>query len=423
MDPIIHFERVSKQYRLGSGNTNLREAITGSVKQFTQRNSSEKKSEKSFWALDDVSFNLNRGDALGLIGPNGAGKTTILKILANITRPTSGKVDVKGRISALIELGAGFHPDLSGRENIYLNGTILGLSRKEITKALDRIVDFSGLEKFIDTPVKRYSSGMYVRLGFSVAAHIEPDVLLVDEVLAVGDAQFRQKCARRIEELRKLGTTIVFVAHNLYLVKSVCDSAIYMNHGRIQAHGDTVEAISAYENWMFKNQITETISYMDEQDISESSSVNLTAVEVRSLNGSAGNKFKYGDDVEIRVCYETKQPVYQPNLVLRVSRSDGTTCFMIRTDDYGHYLEDLDGKGVISVMVDPIQLSSGAYTIEAKLLMRSLDGVPLASKHSSWFEVEGLSLGYEEASGVFIPNVKGARVETSHDGIRIPDDL
>lgn len=423
MDPIIHFEHVSKHYQLGSGNTNLREAITGGVEQLTRRIDRDRNGTKNLWALEDVSFYLNKGDALGLIGPNGAGKTTILKILAKITRPTSGKMDIKGRVSALIELGAGFHPDLSGRENIYLNGAILGLSRKEISRVFDRIVDFSGLERFIDTPVKRYSSGMYVRLGFSVAAHIEPDVLLVDEVLAVGDAQFRQKCALRIGELRKLGTTIVFVAHNLYLVKSVCDSAIYMNHGRIQAYGDTVEAINAYENWMFKNQITEFRSEMDKQDPGASSLVNLTAVEIRSLNGSVCNKFKHGDAVEIRVYYEAKQPVYQPNLVLRVSRSDGTTCFMIRTDDYGHYLDDLDGNGVISVMVDPIQLSSGAYTIEAKLLMRSLDGIPLALKHSSWFEVEGLSLGHEEASGVFIPRVQWARVEISDDGIKVPDEL
>lgn len=420
MDPIIRFERVSKQYQLGSGNTSLREAVTGSIKQLSGTSSQEKKSKKSFWALDDVSFDLKRGDALGLLGPNGAGKTTILKILAKITRPTSGKVDVKGRVSALIELGAGFHPDLSGRENIYLNGAILGLSRREISRAFDRIVDFSGLEKFIDTPVKRYSSGMYVRLGFSVAAHIEPDVLLVDEVLAVGDTQFRQKCARRIEELRKLGTTIVFVAHNLYLMKSICDTAIYMNHGRIQAFGDTIEAISAYESWMFKNQVAEqSRKHFDKQDPSASSLINLAAVEIRTLNGPVRDEFNHGDAVEIRVYYQTEKPIYQPNLVLFITRSDGTPCSMIRTNDYGYFLDAMEGNGFISVAIDPIQLASGAYTIEARLLMRSLDGVPLATKHSSWFEVKGLSLGYKEASGVFVPRVKWARQETADDGIEI----
>jgi ABC-type glutathione transport system ATPase component len=272
-------------------------------------------------------------------------------------------------------------------------------------------VEFSELESFIDTPVKRYSSGMYVRLGFSVAAHIEPDVLLVDEVLAVGDAQFRQKCAGRIDELRKLGTTIVFVAHNLYLVKSVCDSAIYMNHGQIQIYGDTVEAINAYEKWMFVSQIQKSNTLLDEQGPNNSSAARITAVEIRRLNGAIARKFRHGEAVEIQVHYESKKLVHQPNLVLRITRSDGITCFMVRTNDYGYRFDNLQGKGVISVAVEPLQLASGAYTIEAKLMMTSIDGVPLASKHSRWFEVEGLSLGYEEISGVYVPHVKWARLE------------
>ncbi len=411
MVPIIRFENISKRYQLGAGGTNLREVLARSVKQRIRPADSKENETKSLWALDDVSFSLNQGDALGLIGPNGAGKTTILKILAKITYPTSGMLNIHGRVAALIELGAGFHPDLTGRENIYLNGAILGLTKREISHSFDRIVDFSELEKFIDTPVKRYSSGMYVRLGFSVAAHIEPDVLLVDEVLAVGDAQFRQKCAGRIAELRKLGTTIVFVAHNLYLVKSVCDSAIYMNHGQIQEQGDTIKAISAYESWMFKNQIIRSGTILDEQDPSNTSSVNFTRVEIRSLNSVTREKLRHGDAVEIRVHYETQLPIREPNLVLRITRSDGTTCCMIRTYDYGHHLDDLIGSGVISVAIDPLQLASGAYAIEAKLMMTSIDGVPLALRHSPWFEVEGLSLGYEEASGVYVPHVSWARLE------------
>lgn len=423
MNPIVRFEHISKRYRLGAGSTSLRETISRGVKQLTQRTGENGKEVKTLWALDDVSFSLNRGESLGLIGPNGSGKTTILKILAKITRPTSGTVNIDGRVAALIELGAGFHPDLTGRENIYLNGAILGLTRREISRCFDRIVEFSELEDFIDTPVKRYSSGMYVRLGFSVAAHIEPEVLLVDEVLAVGDAPFRQKCAGRIEELRKLGTTIVFVAHNLYLVKSVCDSAIYMNHGRIQTYGKTVDAISSYESWMHNNQIAKAGSKMNKLDPSLSSSVNLTAVTVHSLNVSTYKVFSHADTVEIRVHYETEDTIYEPNLVLRISRSDGITCLMIRTDDYGHRLDDLSGKGVISVVIDPLQLSSGAYSVEAKLLIRSIDGVPLAVKHSAWFEVRGRSLGFEEASGVFVPNVKWARTEKSDDGIEISQEI
>ena len=197
-------------------------------------------------------MDIEPGAALGLVGPNGSGKTTSLKLLSRITFPSAGRVHINGRISALIELGAGFHPDLTGRENVYLNGTILGMKKHEIDKRFDQIVDFSGIERFIDTPVKRYSSGMYVRLGFSVAAHVEPDVLLVDEVLAVGDAQFRQKCARRIEELQSIGTTIVFVAHNLYLVRSVCDQAVFLLKGQVQQQGTVDDVLNRYENWLIE---------------------------------------------------------------------------------------------------------------------------------------------------------------------------
>jgi len=409
--PVIQFEHVYKQYRLGLGRTSLREAVASNAKKIARRNAQAETAKQSLWALHDVSFELHKGGALGLIGPNGAGKTTILKILAKITRPTSGIVDIQGRVSALIELGAGFHPDLSGRENIYLNGAILGLSRKEISRVFDRIVDFSGLERFIDTPVKRYSSGMYVRLGFSVAAHIEPDVLLVDEVLAVGDAQFRQKCARRIEDLRNSGTTIVFVAHNLYLVKSVCDTAIFMNKGRVQVQGDVVDAITAYEAWLHENQITLAGEKRDSRDPTHTSVTDLTAIEIRRLDGTVTDKFTHQDAVEIRVHYKARQPVQQPNLVLRITRADGVTSCMIRTIDYGYTLKDMEGDGIISVAIDPLQLAGGAYVIEAKLMTNVIDGIPLAKMHSSWFEVEGLSLGHVEASGVFVPQVIWARIE------------
>jgi len=253
MKPAVRFENVSKRYELGTGQASLKRLVTKPIKRLIGRKNKLHPSQV-LWALRDVSFAVEPGSALGLVGPNGSGKTTSLKLLSKITFPTSGKIDVNGRISALIELGAGFHPDLTGRENVYLNGTILGMKRQEIDERFDQIVEFSGLERFIDTPVKRYSSGMYVRLGFSVAAHVEPDVLLVDEVLAVGDAQFRQKCAQRIEELQKIGTTIVFVAHNLYLVRSVCDKAVFLLNGETQQMGDVDDVISSYENWLFEQR-------------------------------------------------------------------------------------------------------------------------------------------------------------------------
>jgi ABC-type polysaccharide/polyol phosphate transport system ATPase subunit len=411
MDPVIRFEHVNKKYHLGVGRISLREAVSSNANKMLSRDESPAREDKILWALKDVTFDLPREHALGLIGPNGAGKTTILKILAKITRPSSGLVEVKGRTSALIELGAGFHPDLTGRDNVYLNGAILGLSRKEITRLFDRIVDFSGLERFIDTPVKRYSSGMYVRLGFSVAAHIEPDVLLVDEVLAVGDAQFRTKCAVRIAELKRVGTTIVFVAHNLYLVKSVCDTAIFMNHGQIQEYGDSVDAISAYESWLHQSRMMEPPPTEETVDPSKLSYAEITHIEVNSLNSSTEGYLNYSDSAEIRVHYDLKQPIDRPNLVLRIMRADGTTCAMIRTEDFGYDLGSLNGKGVISIGVDPIQLSGGAYVVDAKLMMGSIDGIPIALGHSSWFQVAGLSLGHVEASGVFVPKVAWARLE------------
>jgi len=201
-----------------------------------------------FWALRDVSFQVGRGETLGIIGDNGAGKSTLLKLLCGITSPTSGQITVRGRLSALIEVGSGFHPELTGRENVYLSGSILGMRRSEITDKLDRIVDFAGVRRFIDTPVKRYSSGMYLRLGFSIAAHLEPDILLLDEVLAVGDAEFQAKCLERINELHGLGRTIVFISHDLAAVEFLCRRVLLMRHGRVIADGPPEDVIAMYRN-------------------------------------------------------------------------------------------------------------------------------------------------------------------------------
>jgi lipopolysaccharide transport system ATP-binding protein len=211
----VRFENVSKRYRLGLARTSLPSLAQAALKQALAGRAGKQAQAREFWALQDVSFELHAGESLALIGRNGAGKTTILKLLANITQPTSGRVETFGQLSALIELGAGFHPDLTGRENVYLNGTILGLSRREIDLHYDEIVEFAELAQFIDTPVKRYSSGMTVRLGFAVASCLTPDILLVDEVLAVGDASFQQKCMARIRELLKNGTSIIFISATL----------------------------------------------------------------------------------------------------------------------------------------------------------------------------------------------------------------
>lgn len=227
-EAAVRFDRVWKKFRRGERHDSLRDAITAAVrKPFTRRKQDALDSDE-FWVLRDVSFEVKPGEALGIIGPNGAGKSTTLKLLTKILRPTSGRCDVRGRVGALIEIAAGFHPDLTGRENVYLQGAIMGMSRAEVSRKFDAIVDFSGVRDFIDTPVKRYSSGMNARLGFAIAAHVDPDVLLIDEVLAVGDFTFQQKCYARLQEFRAAGAAIVFVSHNMQAITSLCDRALLL---------------------------------------------------------------------------------------------------------------------------------------------------------------------------------------------------
>jgi ABC-type polysaccharide/polyol phosphate transport system ATPase subunit len=238
MTPSICVEHLTKRYKIGQG-VSLRSLWPG------HRSAGE---EQYHWAVQDVNFKLDPGEALGIIGPNGAGKTTILKLLSGVTRPTSGKISMNGRFSALIELGAGFHPDLTGRENIYLNGTILGMRRSDIQARFDQIVDFAGIGQYLDTPVKRYSSGMHARLGFSIAAHIDPEILLVDEVLAVGDHAFQMKCYARMDELRANGTSLIFISHNMQAVRRVCDRGMVMYAGKPIFQGSADDAVVAYSD-------------------------------------------------------------------------------------------------------------------------------------------------------------------------------
>ena len=250
----IEFNNVWKKFKKGEKFNSLRDTIPNFFKGLFLKNDNSigTLEDKEFWAVKDVNFHIKKGEVVGIIGPNGAGKSTVLKILSGIHIPNKGDMRIYGRLSALIEVTAGFHPELTGRENVYLNGTILGMKKKEIDERLEDIIEFSGIREFIDTPVKRYSSGMFSRLGFSVAAHINPDVLLVDEVLSVGDIAFQAKCAQKMRELLKSNVTIVIVSHNLPLIQNLCQRVILINKGEVTKEGSPNEVIPFYENIVFQ---------------------------------------------------------------------------------------------------------------------------------------------------------------------------
>jgi lipopolysaccharide transport system ATP-binding protein len=251
-DTVIRVENLGKEYRLGKreGYRTLRDSITETAaaawNRLTFRKPTTPANDSTFWALRDVSFEVKQGEVVGVIGRNGAGKSTLLKILSQITEPTTGRIELTGRVGSLLEVGTGFHPELTGRENIYLNGAILGMKRSEITRKFDEIVAFAEVEKFIDTPVKHYSSGMYMRLAFAVAAHLEPEILIVDEVLAVGDAEFQKKCLGKMGEVARHGRTVLFVSHNMSAVQTLCQKALYLVSGRIHKNGLAMEVIRDY---------------------------------------------------------------------------------------------------------------------------------------------------------------------------------
>ncbi|GAB2773466.1 ABC transporter ATP-binding protein [Rhabdobacter roseus] len=249
--PVITAENISKKYiidhKRSKGASSLRDFVADTFEKWSPAKKKATFQEKEeFWALRDVNFSINQGDRIGIVGHNGAGKSTLLKILSRITEPTTGEVRIQGRVASLLEVGTGFHPELTGRENIYLNGAILGMRKDEIKRSFDAIVDFAGVEKFLDTPVKRYSSGMYVRLGFAIAAHLDPEILIIDEVLAVGDSEFQKKCLGKMRDVSESGRTILFVSHNLTAIQALCNKAFFFEKGQLVDQGDTTHIVTTY---------------------------------------------------------------------------------------------------------------------------------------------------------------------------------
>jgi lipopolysaccharide transport system ATP-binding protein len=303
-DVVLSMDHVSKKFRRGEIYDSLRDLIPATFARLGRSREAGALNEKEFWALDDISFAVRRGEAFGIVGSNGAGKSTILKLLSGIMKPTRGSLTVRGRLSALIEVGAGFHPDLTGRENIYLNGTILGMTKEEIRRKFDDIVDFGGLREFIDTPVKRYSSGMYARLGFSVAAHVEPDLLIVDEVLSVGDYLFQQKCIDRMTSILKSGTTVLFVSHNLHAVSELCQRSMLLEKGKLLAQGPTNDVIRQY------------VGRPQDQRSGEGTAVVIQNVTLRG-RGGVSTKFEPTEKLYVDVRVAAKQRVSNLSIVIQ----------------------------------------------------------------------------------------------------------
>ena len=393
----IRFAHVSKRYLLGSFAA-LRSLFQG-------RLSGHRQGRQVFWALRDVSFDLEPGESLGIIGPNGAGKTTALKLLSRITRPSEGSVEVAGRTACLIQLGAGFHPELTGRENVYLNAAILGLNRREVDERLSDIVDFSGLKRFIDTPVKRYSSGMYVRLGFAVAAHVEPQVLLVDEVLSVGDASFRRKCLDKMRELAKNGTTRVFVSHNLHLVRETCDHVLLLVDGQIRAQGDPDSVIAEYERVTLHEELG---AARDAQSPAvEGVGASQALIHAVTVGTPLGLQQQLASHLAAVVRVEIiASPGLQTGKVnIRMIRDDGLVCCSVASRRGSHlrgFRVGPAGESLVEATFQPLQLASGRYRAMVRITDPT-DAMVIASGQSDWFTVH--AQGTRPGDGTFVPCV------------------
>jgi len=326
MSLALKVEDISKQYRLGVvGSKTIKDDLKNyyhKLKGNTFLNEAEENDRTTVatsnyvWSLKDISFELKQGDALGVLGRNGAGKSTLLKLLSRITSPTSGQIKLNGRLASLLEVGTGFHPELTGRENIYLNGAILGMRKAEISSKLDEIVDFSGVERYLDTPVKRYSSGMYVRLAFAVAAHLDNDIMIIDEVLAVGDAEFQKKCLGKMDSgIKDSGKTVVFVSHNIASIQNLCNKGIVLSNGKLIFDGSSNDAVQYYLAQSFSNSLPEITFPNKQQDIQ------ITKLQILDANSSLSSNFELGDSVFFNVEYKVSSPLKGTNFCLVLKRN------------------------------------------------------------------------------------------------------
>lgn len=334
-----------------------------SLKEFVLRRGRGRYEE--FWAVRGVSFDVEQGETFGIIGANGSGKSTVLKVLAGILLPTRGESACRGRVSALLELGAGFHPELTGRENVYLNGSILGLTRRQIGERLEAIIDFAGLDGFIDSPIRSYSSGMFVRLGFSVAVHSDPDILLVDEVLAVGDEAFQRKSAERILKIREEGATIVFVSHNLDLVRGLCGRALWLDRGQITAEGPAENVVGDYLRSVTGETPERRESVLGPPGGPRFGSGEITIEKVEVFGEREAAPVRCGGPATVRLHFKASERIERPVFGIGLHRSDGLHVTGPNTRDAGIEIPALEGEGVIDFAIDQMPLLPGAYLLSA----------------------------------------------------------
>ena len=375
MRPIISCRQLGKKFQIGQsasrrtgGYQTLREQMVEWVHLPFQRlrGTAPRQPVEEFWALRDVSFEVGAGEVVGIIGPNGAGKSTLLKILSRITKPTTGGVELRGRLGSLLEVGTGFHPELTGRENIYLNGAILGMSRGEIARKFDQIVDFAEIEKFLDTPVKRYSSGMYVRLAFAVAAHLEPEILIVDEVLAVGDIAFQRKCMGRMTEVGKNGCTVLFVSHNMPAVETLCDRGILLDHGRVVLDDDVKTCVQEYRRRIMGSQMTAGTT-LDEIEGPERHQKLFRSVTLLDEQGQPTNYLPLGGTFHLRIGLSVPNPIDLPSFGIGIDDVTGQRMLTVVTPLSRVAIERIAGLCEVDCRITQFPLAPGDYWIKLVL--------------------------------------------------------
>jgi lipopolysaccharide transport system ATP-binding protein len=409
MKPIIKVENVSKQYRIGAREESyqtLRDSLAAAVRSPLRRlRGGGARQAETIWALKDVSFEVRPGEVLGLIGRNGAGKSTLLKILSRITEPTEGRIELYGRLGSLLEVGTGFHPELTGRENVYLSGAIMGMTRAEIDRKLDAVIAFSGVEKFIDTPVKRYSSGMYVRLAFAVAAHMEPEIMLVDEVLAVGDVAFQQKCLEHMKRLKSGGMTILLVSHNMSAIQGACERAIYLDGGRVAAEGHPADVVKYYREDVQrrKSKIAPSV-----EAGRRGSGVSITGCEMSGSDGVPRRDFHFGAEVRVRISLLASRRIELPMIAFAITRADGVLVCNFNNWYDNVKLDYIEGDCTLEGWLPPLRLVPGYYGVQVLVFppRRSASGEgdlsrlqPLAVETFGDFSIEGPPL--TEQDGIF----------------------